>query len=45
MFNTTGKHCDQCKSGYHGDPLKRTCVLKPTNLIKSKLLLYLIYLN
>ena len=27
MFNTTGKHCHECKSGFKGDALKRTCLL------------------
>ena len=26
MFNTTGKHCHECKSGFKGDALKRTCL-------------------
>ena len=26
LFNTTGKHCHECKPGYHGDAVKRACV-------------------
>jgi hypothetical protein len=34
MFNTTGKHCEQCLPGYSGDALKRTCV-KIENFINN----------
>lgn len=38
QFNTTGKHCNECKEGFVGDALKRTCLLR-VNLIKGKLIL------
>jgi len=25
LFNTSGRTCNECKKGFHGDPLKRTC--------------------
>lgn len=25
MYNTTGKHCDECKPGFEGNALRRTC--------------------
>lgn len=31
LFNTAGPTCNLCKDGYHGDPLKRTCMPMPTN--------------
>ncbi|CAF0951913.1 unnamed protein product [Brachionus calyciflorus] len=27
IFNTTGRHCDECLPGYEGNALKRTCKL------------------
>ncbi len=26
MFNTTGKHCNECRIGFKGDAIKRTCM-------------------
>jgi hypothetical protein len=34
LYNTTGKHCHECKPGYHGNALKRTC--SPNRIILAE---------
>ncbi len=38
LFNTTGKSCNECMKGFHGDAIKRTC--QPNRLIEPSRILF-----